>query len=235
MSIGSVSRLVLWDIDQTLIDGGEVTQVAYASAFHRVTRRRLEHPWQFDGRTELAAATEVLQAHGFDVDSNLLERFLAQICAEFQQRAADLKRQGRVLRGAHDALKAVDALCGMRQSVLTGNLYPLAVLKLRTFGLIDHVDLRVGAYGADAFERTDLPQHALARARNHLNRHFAGSEVTIIGDTRRDIAAAHAIGARAVGVATGTTIASELWAAGADIVLTDLGDTDQVVAAISQQ
>jgi len=44
--------LVLWDIDQTLIDGGDVTHRAYAAAFHTTTGRTLKQPWQFDGRTE---------------------------------------------------------------------------------------------------------------------------------------------------------------------------------------
>jgi hypothetical protein len=54
--------LVLWDIDHTLIDAGSVLRPAYAKAFHTMTGRTLEHPWQFDGRTELAAATDALQS-----------------------------------------------------------------------------------------------------------------------------------------------------------------------------
>jgi hypothetical protein len=65
-------RLVLWDIDQTLIEGGTVTHSAYATAFRRATGRRLEHPWRLDGRTELAAATEVLQAHGLSLDPRVI-------------------------------------------------------------------------------------------------------------------------------------------------------------------
>jgi phosphoglycolate phosphatase len=228
-------RLVLWDIDQTLIEGGTVTHSAYATAFRRATGRRLEHPWRFDGRTELAAATEVLQAHGLRPDGGLLETFIDLIVIELHERADELAATGHVLPGAAEVLGALGSVPGIHQSVLTGNLYPLAVLKLTLFGLADHIDTRIGAYGGDAFDRCDLPQHALDRAWQHLGRRYHGSETVIIGDNRRDIEAALAVGAKAVGVATGTATAAELYAAGAANVLSDLTDTPAVLQAITTQ
>lgn len=225
--------LVLWDIDQTLLEGGTVTRRAYAAAFHRATGRRLELPWQFDGRTELAACTEVLRAHGFMPDGGLLETFVEQIVKELHNLADELAATGHVLPGAADALKAVRSIPRVHQSVLTGNLFPVAVMKLTMFGLADYIDTRIGAYGGDAFERTDLPNHAFDRTEQHLGRRYRGSETVIIGDTRRDIEAALAVGARAVAVATGATSAAELQAAGADIVLSDLTDTPAVLHAIT--
>ncbi|MEU9509135.1 haloacid dehalogenase-like hydrolase [Micromonospora sp. NPDC048170] len=227
--------LVLWDIDQTLIEGGTVTHRAYAAAFHTATGRRLEQPWRFDGRTELAAATEVLRAHGLDPDGGLLETFLELIVAELHRRADELAATGHVLPGVVDALAAVGAVAGVHQSVLTGNLYPLALLKLRLFGLDGHFDTRIGAYGGDAWERRDLPQYAFGRAEQHLGRRLGGSDTVIIGDTCRDVDAAHAVGARAVAVATGTTSAARLTAAGADVVLPDLADTTAVLRAVTSR
>lgn len=62
MSRPAVRRLILWDIDQTLIEAGGSTRPAYAAAFRRTVGKPLEQPWQFNGRTELAAVTEVLRA-----------------------------------------------------------------------------------------------------------------------------------------------------------------------------
>ncbi|MEU6076967.1 haloacid dehalogenase-like hydrolase [Micromonospora sp. NPDC047074] len=225
--------LVLWDIDQTLIEGGTVTHRAYAAAFHRATGRTLEHPWQFNGRTELAAATEVLRAHGLDPGNGLLDAFIELIVVELHDRADELAATGRILPGAVEALTAVGAVAGVHQSVLTGNLYPLALLKLELFGLMGHFDTRIGAYGGDAWERSDLPDHAFRRAARHLGRRFHGADTVIIGDTRRDVETAHAAGARAVAVATGTTSAAELTAAGADVVLPDLSDTAAVLRAVT--
>ena len=223
--------LVLWDIDQTLIEVGPTTRNAYAAAFRKVAGRELERTWRFDGRTELAAATEVLGAHGLDPATGLLDRFLETLVVEYETRAEELAATGRVLPGAADALAAVGAMAS--QSVLTGNLYRLAVLKMTVFGLADHVDFRVGAYGDDAYERTDLPAFAVARAAEHFGVRHTGTEVAIIGDTYRDIAAGRAIGARTIGVATGYTGADALRAAGADVVLPDLSDTGALLSALT--
>ncbi|SEU39730.1 HAD hydrolase-like protein [Nonomuraea wenchangensis] len=226
--------LVLWDIDHTLIDAGTVARQAYAEAFRKATNLTLEQPWQFDGRTELAAATDALRAHGLDPDADLLDAFTDLLIAEHLDRAGDLLAEGRALPGAADALTAVGAVPGVRQSVLTGNLYSLAVLKLEVFGLDRHIDFRLGAYGGDAFERTDLPAHAFKRTERHLGHRHSGADSVIIGDTLRDIATAHAAGARIVAVATGTNSVAELRAAGADVVLPDLTDTRAVQHAVTE-
>ncbi|MFF7245543.1 HAD family hydrolase [Embleya sp. NPDC008237] len=229
---GADSRLVLWDIDHTLIDGGTVARRAYAAAFRQVAGRSLDHPWQFDGRTELAMASDVLRAHGLPPEGAMLDAFLDLIIAELRDREAELVAEGRVLAGASEALTALGAIPGVCQSVLTGNTYALAVLKMRVFGLADHVDFRVGAYGDDAYERVDLPARAFARTEEHLGRRHVGADTVIVGDTPRDVATARAVGAWSVAVATGTTSAADLAAAGADVVLPDLADTDAVLGAL---
>jgi len=227
--------LVLWDIDHTLIDAGTVLRPAYAAAFRKATGIALEQPWRFDGRTELAAATDELRAHGLDPDGGLLDTFTSLLVAEHQARAGDLAADGHVLPGAADVLTAAGGIPGVRQSVLTGNLYPLAVLKLTVFGLAGHVDFRLGAYGGDAFERTDLPVHAFDRTEQYLGWRHSGADTVIIGDTPRDIATAHAAGARIVAVATGTSSVAELKSAGADVVLPDLTNTAAVLSALTNQ
>lgn len=225
-------RLVLWDIDQTLIEAAEVSRRAYAAAFRTITGCPLDRPWAFDGRTELAAVTAVLRDHGLEPEPVLVNTFVELIVTELTARADELAAEGRVLPGAAEALAAVHAVPGIHQSVLTGNVFPLAVLKLAVFGLDAHLDSRLGAYGGDAFERTSLPGHALKRAERHLGRRFHGPDTIIIGDTVRDVQAAQAIGARAIAVATGPASVSELRAAGADIVLPDLTSTSTVLRAI---
>ncbi|WP_344833535.1 HAD family hydrolase [Actinocorallia longicatena] len=226
--------LVLWDIDHTLIDGGTTARAAYDAAFLRATGRRLEHDWRFDGRTELAAASEVLEVHGVSTGDGMLDRFLELIVEELEARADELAAGGRVLPGAAEALTAVGELPGVSQTVLTGNLYPLAVLKMNAFGLAGHVDFRIGAYGGDAFERHDLPRHAFLRAETHLGHPYGGHDTVIVGDTLRDVTTAKGAGAWAVAVATGTDSPAALHAAGADVVLPDLSDTPAVLAALSR-
>ncbi|PYC77247.1 haloacid dehalogenase [Streptomyces tateyamensis] len=225
--------LVLWDIDHTLLDCGAVNRRAYAAAFRRATGVELADGWRFDGRTELAAATEALRAHDLDPGDGLRETFMDLVVAELQDRAGELAQEGRALPGARQALAAVAGTRGVRQSVLTGNVPALARLKLTAFGLGEHLDLRLGAYGDDAYERTDLPGHAFQRAERVLGRRYRGGNAVIVGDTLRDVATARAAGARCVAVATGTASAAELAEAGADVVLADLTDTAAVLAALN--
>lgn len=223
---------MLWDIDQTLIEVGGATRLAYGAAFLRAAGRPLDQPWAFNGRTELAAATEVLRAHGLDASPARVAAFVALVVEELHARADQMRSEGRVLPGAHAALRACHEIAGIHQSVLTGNLYPLAVLKVAVFALGEHLDLRLGAFGGDAFERTQLPEHAWRRAERELGHRFGAADTVIIGDTLLDVATGRAAGARVVAVATGPASVDELRAAGADVVLPDLADTQAVTSAI---
>ena len=226
--------LVLWDIDQTLLEARGAGRDAYAAAFHRLTGRPLDQSWQFHGRTDLAAATGVLRLHGVEPTPARVRSFVELITEELHARADDMRRRGRVLPGAAAALEACRAVAGVHQSVLTGNVAAIAALKLRLFGLAEHLDLRIGAFGDDAFERIDLPPHAWQRADRYLGHRFTGADTVIIGDTLLDVAAGRAAGARTVAVATGPVEASALRDAGADVVLPDLADTAAVLNAIVQ-
>jgi phosphoglycolate phosphatase-like HAD superfamily hydrolase len=138
----------------------------------------------------------------------------------------------RPLPGAVDAVAAL-AAAGIRQSVLTGNVKPLAALKLRLAGLGEHLDLDVGAYG-DAHEvRAELVAVARRAARSAYGIDFSGSATVLVGDTPLDVEAALAAGARVVAVATGSYPAADLAAAGAHVVLPDLTDTAEVLAAVT--
>ena len=119
------------------------------------------------------------------------------------------------------------------QSVLTGNLRPLAELKLGAAGFGPALDLEAGAYG-DAHEvRAELVGIARRAAAARYGTSFDGPATVLVGDTPLDVAAALATGARAVAVATGGFCFADLAAAGAHVTLPDLTDTDQVVGAIA--
>jgi phosphoglycolate phosphatase-like HAD superfamily hydrolase len=125
--------------------------------------------------------------------------------------------------------------CAARQSLLTGNVRPLAEVKLAPLGLTEHLDLDVGAYGNEHEVRAELVHLARKRAALAYGHEFGGEATVIIGDTPLDIGAGLVTGARTVGVATGSFTMDELVAAGARVVLPDLTDTDAVLAAVFDQ
>jgi phosphoglycolate phosphatase-like HAD superfamily hydrolase len=121
------------------------------------------------------------------------------------------------------------------QSVLTGNVRPLAEVKLAAMGLRYPLDLCIGAYGDDHEDRTQLIHLARRRAcavYGNASSDFSGTATIVVGDTPLDIEAALKAGARAVGVATGGYSAKTLQEAGAHAVLTDLTNTAAVLTAL---
>jgi phosphoglycolate phosphatase-like HAD superfamily hydrolase len=118
------------------------------------------------------------------------------------------------------------------QSVLTGNVRPMAEMKLGALGLDAHLDLEVGAYGESHEVRAELVHLARGNAARRYGTGFSGAATVLVGDTPLDVAAALETGARVVAVATGGTTAARLAESGAHAVLPDLTDTDAVLAAI---
>lgn len=219
------SLLVLWDIDHTLLDAGDAGYDAYATAFRAATGIELAKPWRFDGRTELAAATETLTEHDLPTDAELVQRLCDAIVAVHVESAGRFAGRSRVLPGIKPALASLAELEGVHQSVLTGNLPQVAAIKVAALNLDKYLDLRIGAYGSDAPERHALAPFAFARAARLLGLSFTGRNTAIIGDTPRDIHAARAVGALSIAVATGAHSAAQLEAAGADVTFADLSDT----------
>ncbi|HEY0536761.1 MAG TPA: HAD hydrolase-like protein [Actinoallomurus sp.] len=224
--------LVLWDIDHTLIDAGEVSKGIYAKAFQRITGRVLEQVADMAGRTEWEIMAETLSLHGVEADDELLKKFGAALAAEFTASEPGIRAQGRPLPGARDVLAELVTRPEVVQSVLTGNMEPIAISKLTIFELAEYVDFSVGAYGLDHSDRAELVHLARERATNSYGETFTPANTVLVGDTPNDVRAGHEGGARVVAVATGSSDRSALRQAGAEDVLDDLTDVPAAVRAI---
>jgi phosphoglycolate phosphatase-like HAD superfamily hydrolase len=230
-----IHRLVLWNIDLTLVDVARVTRAAYAEAFPAVTRRPLIKLPQTAGRSESEIFFDALALNAADLNAGgeaerLLEPFSAELAAALLARREDLVREGQLLPGAAEAVAAVAKLDGVVQTVLTGSSKPNAMLKLRAFGLDGYVDFDIGGYGNEAYPKGTLLRVARERASDKHQVTF-GEDVTVyVADSPRDVDAARIGGARSLAVASGRSTTAELREAGADAVLPDLTDTAAVVA-----
>jgi len=233
--------LVLWDIDYTLVNARGVGSELYTKVFTGLYGRPLPQPGSMAGRTDRAIAREVLALAGLDghdgtdgLDQQLLV-FQAALNDTAPAFAARARQVVTALPGASAALAGLAALApgqGPVQSLLTGNIRPMAEIKLAAAGLTRHLDLEVGSYGDLHEIRAELVAPARDAAAAAYAEDFGGTATVLIGDTPLDVAAALATGARAVGVATGHFSAADLAAAGAHAVLPDLTGTAAVVSAI---
>jgi phosphoglycolate phosphatase len=225
-------RLVLWDIDGTLVDAAKLGRDAFFEAFETVAGRTPEKLPPFAGRTDLEIARDMLELHGLEPREEALDEFGAALATAMAARTDELRRRGRALPGAHEALERLAAMDGVLQSLLTGNIEPNAHVKLAPFGLDRHLDFEIGAYGSDHRMRGELVAIALRKTARKHGVEVAPSDAVLVGDTPLDVRAAREGGARAVAVATGPHDERELRESGADAVLSDLTDLDAVVGAV---
>jgi phosphoglycolate phosphatase-like HAD superfamily hydrolase len=227
-----MNKLILWDIDGTLLYSGGVAGEAMRAAMRRVygdvstAERHL-----YAGKTDQQIILETFAERGHADLLGALEHFTATYIEELSARRDEFVARTRVLDGVVAALERLAAE-QVVQSVLTGNLQPIARLKLDAVGLTRFFDLDAGAYGSDHHLRANLVPVAAARAQQRYGRAFDGPDVVVIGDTPNDIDCGRAAGARTVAVATGPFSADELRAHRADVVLPNLSDTGTAIEAI---
>jgi phosphoglycolate phosphatase-like HAD superfamily hydrolase len=225
-------RLVLWDIDHTLIEtrgvGGELAR----AALEEVTGLRIDDVAEATGKTEPVILAETLRMHGIEPTATHQRAYGRALPQQYQRHADRLRTEGRVLPGASQALEALAKLPGFVQTILTGNYRAVAAIKLGTFGLDKYLDFEVGAYAEDHTDRAALVAVAQQRASKKYGHQFARNNTVIIGDTTHDVSAARTGGAAVIAVATGRDSANELRNAAADVVLADLTDTDRLIGVV---
>ena len=224
--------LVLWDVDYTLVDAAGLGTRLYEDVFLELFGRQLPAVAPKAGRTDRAITLNTLELAGVDEPQSWVDDFLTALARRVAAADGAETSHVRAVAGAPNAITAL-AGAGLRQSVLTGNIRPLAALKLRAAGLGEHLDLGVGAYGDVHEVRAELVPVARHAASLAYGADFAGLSTVLVGDTPLDVAAALATGARAVGVATGSFSAAEIASAGAHAVLPDLTDAALVLAAVT--
>ena len=224
-------RLVLWDIDGTLMRAGPIASEVFDRAIEVVIGRQPgRHGVQMSGKTDPQIAREILlyeKVAEHDVDRHV-DTVMGHLEAQLASAAHQIREAGRLHPGIPGVLERLDER-GVLQSVLTGNLAANAAVKIAAFDLDRWLDLEIGAYGSDHADRTRLVPVALQRLRAHRQLDLSPNDVWIIGDTPNDLACAQAGGAHCLLVATGRIPRTELDGLGADAVFDDLSDVGQVV------
>lgn len=225
------SRLLLWDVDGTLVWSGPATRRAFDRAVASVLGRAVDdHGVSFGGKTDPQIALEILAALAVSDDEarGHLPGVLQALEREMEAAVDLLREHGRVLPGVRELLEGFDRRSDIVQSVLTGNTEANARLKVGAFGLDRFLDLEAGAYGSDSPNRRELVPIALEKLERLRGVIVAPQDVWIIGDTALDLDCARVAGARCLLVATGRVPFEELASAGADATLQDLGEVEAV-------
>lgn len=225
-------RLVLWDLDHTLIIADDFHALLYRDAFRKCFGREPDQLIKMSGRTDLYSMTQTLRLNGIEPTKERRAAFVEALVEAMALRRAHLRQHGRQAKGAAEALARLRDVPGVIQSAATGNLKSLAVAKLETLSLDWYLDFDVGGFGEDHEDRWELVRAARQRAQAKYGVAFDEHNTVLIGDTPYDVRAGHLGGAIIVAVATGSSSATELEAAGAETILPDLGNTDAVIGSI---
>ena len=226
-------KVVLWDIDGTLLSTDGAGRRAVNRAIREVYGVLPNDGHAFDGKTDPLIVRELMTLAGLTSETieagmqATLDRYVQLLHEELEV------SRGRcgLYPGVTEILDALEPRDDVLLGLLTGNVYPGAVAKLGAVG-IEPRRFKIGAFGSDSGLRPELPAIARARAESYLDHRVAGNDIVIIGDTPADMSCGNGIGARAIGVATGRYTVDDLHACNGAAVFADLSDTAAVMHAI---
>jgi phosphoglycolate phosphatase-like HAD superfamily hydrolase len=214
-------KLVLFDIDGTLIDCGGQARVAFGKALDAVFGETGPiDTYDFSGKTDTRIVVDLMTGAGRPRDDvlailpRLRDEYLATLDRSLQ------RERMRVLPGIAPLLDRLAARDDVVLALLTGNWERGARIKLSRHDLNRYFGF--GSFGDDVFDRNDLPPIAIERALEKTQRRFRPENVLIIGDSLLDVACARANDIPCLAVATGRTSRDVLEAAGPTWLVDDL-------------
>jgi phosphoglycolate phosphatase-like HAD superfamily hydrolase len=222
-------RLVLWDIDGTLVRAGEIGALIFDRAIEKTIGRRPSRRILMSGKTDPQIILEYLAEFDLPDAHTHLPTILGGIEVELAAQAHEVGARGVVLPGIADLLARLAADDDVVQTVLTGNIAPNARVKVAAFGLDRWLNLEMGAFGSDDPDRNALVPVAIAKVAAARGRCFGPDEVWVVGDAPNDLACARAAGVRCLLVATGRPRYDELRALRPDALRHDLSDVDEIL------
>jgi phosphoglycolate phosphatase-like HAD superfamily hydrolase len=232
-------RILLWDIDGTLIHSLRI------GAYKEYTIPVLEEVFGTSGRlanmrvsgmTDLQIIAEALRDEGFSHHeiTEQIHHLSEKLTAEARKITGNGEPFFEVLPGVKETLEVLSNHPRYRSALVTGNIEPMAQLKMELVGL-DQFFTLPGAFGDESHQRRDLPERAAKRINTFLQTDLQPKQFIVIGDTPNDIDCAHHFGARAVAVGTGRFYSrDELLACKPDAWVQDLSDPELVLTTLAE-
>lgn len=225
-----MKKLLLFDIDKTLIANSKGHKAAFSAAFKDVYSKDAsidiinQH-----GMTDQQIIVEVLKRNGMD-ESAIMMRMrecmssMSNFFMEFEK-----NDETTVLDGARELLEELEKH-GMILGLVTGNIETIAFEKLRRAGLGGY--FKLGGFGSDDMIRANMVRIAVKKAEEKFG-FIEDENVFLFGDTPLDIEAGKKAGVITVGVATGIYSRRQLEDSGADFVVDSLADKDKILKILS--
>jgi len=213
-------RLILFDIDGTLIDSGGAGVRSLDLALKDLfSIDNGFHGISMAGKTDTQIIKEGIMKHGLSGNGTIDAVIKAYL--NYLRREINNDRK-HVKPGIYEVLEELKPLQDLGLGLLTGNIEQGARIKLEPFRLNEYFP--AGAFGSDDEDRNNLLPIAVKRFEELFQQKIEADNCIIVGDTPRDVECAHIYGAMCIGVATGPYSYEDLIEAGADYVVHDLSD-----------
>lgn len=219
-------KIIFFDIDGTLLLTGGAGQQALE---HSLTQEfEIDFPFEgvlTAGRTDRGITDEIFERHGLANTAESRQKFRDAYLAQLPQMLHD--SPGVLLPQVRELIERLANVDNLVLSILTGNYEEAAWIKLRHYQLENFFTF--GGFGDHHAARDDVARNAITAASGNLGHDVVGHHTMVIGDTPADISCARAIGAKAVGVATGTYAYDQLHPHNPDLLFEDFSDTTSVI------
>jgi phosphoglycolate phosphatase-like HAD superfamily hydrolase len=226
-------KLVLFDIDGTLLRSEGLGRAAMRNALQEVFGSPGSESYRYDGKTDKQIVREVMRLEGHSdttIDEGM-EQLIARYVGGLDDRIAGGRFDVRPLPGVPQLLDELDKRGDVVLGLLTGNVAEGARRKLSAAGL-NFDRFRINAFGSDEEHRPNLPAVAQQRASETLGLDIERGAMIVVGDTPADIDCGRSLGAKAIAVATGHYSVEDLRAHEPYAVFESLADTVGVMQVI---
>ena len=223
-----MNRLVLFDIDKTLLMGSKVHYTALKNAVSEVYKINPSPVENLQGMTDLKIIYTILSQEGMDLKTikSGLDECMELMYLKYKD--ALQRKDLIVLVGVKQLLETLKRK-KIPMGLVTGNTEAIAWLKLEKTGLKKY--FKFGGFGDHVMKRSSIVKKALEASVECIGT-MERENIFLVGDTPRDILGGHKMGLITIGVATGDFSRDQLLQSGADFILENLKDTDKVLKII---
>jgi phosphoglycolate phosphatase-like HAD superfamily hydrolase len=226
-------RLVLFDIDGTLLSSEGIGRTAMRRALGSIFGSPGNPAYRYDGKTDRQIVRDVmrLEGHSDEYIDLQMEKLIETYLEGLVENAKSGHFNVRPLEGVAELLDALEPRKDVVLGLLTGNVETGARTKLIAAG-INPDRFRINAFGSDSEHRPELPAIAQRRANEKLGLDIERGRMIVIGDTPADIACGRSLGAKAIGVASGHYTVEQLQEHDPYAVFPSLANTQQLLQSI---